>query len=401
MKMKKNFIRVLAVCIACVCLSVFPAYIGQAAEMVNVNIASMEGAVPHWSGTWGNNQQDAAAGDPGSNCFNGNYGDKWGSHELTAEIPQWISIVFPSAQEISGFKVWQADTPYTDNQGFTVEVQNGTDTWTTVLNVTASDLNTSAGKWKTFEKDFDTAVTATAFRIYVTSEQKGSVSAVELSELEIYKKEERRAGEGAGNTGKAFDRATKAALDLSGAAASASSENQPAQNAIDSSIDTKWGSSGNFVPQWIQIKLPEIKNLAGFVLQQDYYWSDVTDMTVEVAADGGWETVYTMTDGCLNELFEIDFDTLWNTDTIRFTFHQVGDSCKREEGGAPTTSIDMKEILLYTAEAVGAQPQPTVPDPTIPATGEQREIVSFLTAFFMAGAAAVLIAVVRKKRTEQ
>ena len=367
--MKKGFLKTALICILCAGLLSGSALMGLAAEAgeVNVNIASMEGATHHWSGTWGNNVEDSTSGDPGSNCFNGITNDKWGSAELTEAAPQWISVVFPSPQEISGFKIWQADTIYTDNRGFTVEYQNGTDTWQTALTVTAEDLGASdTQKWSNYEKDFDTPITATAFRIYVTVAQKGKdgVFAVELSELEIYTKEPARVLAGAGDTGKTVDKEAVAFLDLQqNCGVSASSASQPAANAIDNNLDTKWSSDGSSVPQWIQLEFDEPVNIAGIRLHQDYYWSDVTDMTVEVSVDGGeMETVYTLTDGSLGEDFEYLFDTVWNTNTVRFVFTKVGDSCIREEGGAPTTSIDMKEVLLYTAEIDTEEP-PETSDP--------------------------------------
>ena len=123
--MKKGFLKTALICILCAGLLSGSALMGLAAEAgeVNVNIASMEGATHHCSGTWGNNVEDSTSGDPGSNCFNGITNDKWGSAELTEAAPQWISVVFPSPQEISGFKIWQADTIYTDYRGFTVEYQ--------------------------------------------------------------------------------------------------------------------------------------------------------------------------------------------------------------------------------------------------------------------------------------
>ncbi|HBV51026.1 MAG TPA: hypothetical protein DEF06_01960 [Clostridiales bacterium] len=411
--MKKGFVKMAVICILCTALFSAAALTGFAAEDVSVNIASMEGATHHWSGTWGNNVEDSASGDPGSNCFNGITSDKWGSAELTDATPQWISVVFPSAQEISGFKIWQADTIYTDNRGFTVEYQNGTDTWQTALTVTAEDLGTSdTQKWTTFEKEFETPVTATAFRIYFTAAQKGkdNVYAVELSELEVYKKEAARVGSGAGDTGKPFDKSTVTFMDLQNCGASASSSSQPPINAIDGSLDTKWGSEGNNVPQWFQIEFDEPVNIAGIRLHQDHHWSDVTDMTVQISVDGGaLETVYTLTDGSLGEDYEYLFDTVWNTDTIRFVFTKAGDRCIREAGGAPTTSIDMKEVLLYTA-VVDAEDPPTssdpgnTDDPTEPnvpnqPTGDSMSFL-FLICILTAGGSALNLALRQKRSLE-
>lgn len=158
-----------------------------------VNLATIEGATHHWSGTWGNQDDDNTGGNIGEYCFNGftsGDNDKWGSAELTDSEPQYLAVNFPGAQQVNGFCVWQANTPWTNNQGFEVQYQNGTDEWKTALVVTAADLTPNAtmnkNNWSTFKATFDSPITATAFRLYFTSATKGEASAIELSELEIY-----------------------------------------------------------------------------------------------------------------------------------------------------------------------------------------------------------------------
>lgn len=158
-----------------------------------VNLATMEGATHHWSGTWGDQTDDNTGGNIGEYCFNGfasGEQDKWGSAELTDEEPQYLAVKFPSAQQVNGFCVWQANTPWTNNQGFEVQYQNGTDEWHTALVVNATDLTPNAtmnkNNWSSYNAMFDAPITATAVRVYFTSATKGDASAIELSEFEIY-----------------------------------------------------------------------------------------------------------------------------------------------------------------------------------------------------------------------
>lgn len=335
---------VLALCIACSWLGF--SSLTSKASTEGVNVARMEGAIYHWSGTWENGGIDATTGDAGSKCFDGDYNNKWGSANKS-NGDQWVSVTFPSAIEIIGFKVWQDSGSWTDATGFKVQIQNGTDTWEDVYSFDRSDSQ----KWATKEITAPDPVTATAFRVYVTSAQIGAFNAVELSEIEVYSSA--NIGTGSGNSNKAFKQDTISEVSTVGAIATASSFSQPSSNAFDGNMDTKWGSQGASTPQWIQINFPNTVDIAGYVLNQDFDWSDITAYKVEVAVNDEWETVYTYSAGTsIGTQHEIKFDTLWNTDTIRFTITGVGSNCSRGASPQPTTSIDFKEVKIYTAEEV-------------------------------------------------
>lgn len=158
-----------------------------------VNLATMEGATHHWSGTWGDQTDDVWSGNVGEFCFNGYVSgeqDKWGSAEVTDAEPQYLAVKFPAAQQVNGFRVWQANTPWTNIQGFEVQYQNGTDEWHTALVVDSTAFTPDPTKYKNnwfdYAATFDAPITATAIRLYFTSAVRGDATAVELAEFEIY-----------------------------------------------------------------------------------------------------------------------------------------------------------------------------------------------------------------------
>ncbi len=350
--MKKMLVMLLIVCI---CLGITSLVSFAAEEIIKENIAGIQGAAYSWSGTWQNNGQDSTAGDPGSRCFDQDVGTKWGSADV-ANGDQWVAVKFPSAVKIDGFKIWQDAGPWTNITGFKVQIQNGTDTWV--------DVYTSPGfteKWDAVEEALSATETATALRVYIPAGKAGGKSAVELTEIHIYKYNRINYGNGTGNTQKAYDASTKATLSFENTYTVASSSSGSPSNTMDGNTDTKWSSVGNSVPQWIQILLPEVKNLSGFKLYPDYNWSDITEYTVEVSTKDGWKTAYTHTGSSIEDMHEVDFDTLWNTDSIRFTVTAVGSGAQAGHG---TTSIDIREINLFTAEAI-PETNPTTGDASV------------------------------------
>jgi hypothetical protein len=351
--------------------STFALTISAAEEsfVVKENIAVMEGVTYSWSGTWKNNGVDSTAGDPGSKCFDGNVNTKWGSADV-ANGDQWVSVIFPEAVTIDGFKVWQDNGIYTDIKGFKIQVQNGSATWEDVYESPAF-----ADKWREHEHEFSKPVTATAFRIYIPADKSGGKAAVELTEIHVYKIHTYTFGKGNGNTQLEFDSETMTQLSLAGAVTNASSSNNPSSNAIDGSNNTKWSSVGNSTPQWIQIILPEVQNLSGFRFVTDYNWTDIRAYKVEVATKDGWKTAYEYSGESMKHFQQIEFDTLWNTDSIRFTVTEVGSEALAGHG---TTSIDVLEILLFTAEAVEQEPE------TNPQTSD-------LSVFFMVAFSVVVL----------
>lgn len=151
-------------------------------------------------------------------------------------------------------------------------------------------------------------------------------------------------------------------MSLANAATQASSVNNPASNAIDGSNNTKWSTQGNSVPQWIQVILPEVKNLSGFRLVADFNWTDIRAYYVEVATKDGWVKVYEHSGSSIKHFQEIDFEKLWNTDSVLFTITEVGPDALQGHG---TTSIDILEIKLFTANAVEPETNPQTSDMSI------------------------------------
>lgn len=364
---KSKFFKVILICAVCVCSLAASVSIVSADDSVEIrnNIANMNGAVYSWSGIWGDASTDAEGSNTGVNAFDGAMSTKWGSANV-AEGDQWISVTFPSAQKISGFKIWQTLEGWSNITGFTVQYKNGDGDWTDILQVEGdsdlpADTATAGGNmqggnvWDTYEKTLDTAVTATAVRLYISANQVASpCAAAEISEFAIYNEIVVFDG-GSGNTNVAVTETKEYAIDLNTVKVVASSESQAAQSSIDGNMDTKWGSVGNAVPQTLTILLPEDTDLAGFALYQDNHWSDVTAMTVDILVNGTWTTVHTMAnDATLLSEYIVTLDTLWNTDAIRFNFTAVGDNCIRDNaitGNTATTSIDIKEVKLYVADS--------------------------------------------------
>ena len=343
--MKRFTLFLLILSIALSCTSIFAA---EDLIVIKENVAWMEGATYSWSGTWQNNGVNSEAGDPGHKCFDQNTSTKWGSADV-ANGDQWVAVTFPEAVTIHGFKLWQDNGPWTNITGFKLQIQNGSETW--------EDIYTSqefTEKWETTEDTFETAHTATAFRVYLPAENAGGKSAVELTEVHVYAYHTITYGYGSGDTKKEYDEATVAEVSLANAIALASSIEQPASNAIDGNIDTKWSSVGNTVPQWIQIVLPEVTNISGFKVYPDFGWTDVVSYKVEASTQDGWKTVYEHSGSSIREGDEVALDTLWNTDSLRITVTEVGQEAIAGHG---TTSVDFREVVLLTAAAVEEEPE--------------------------------------------
>jgi hypothetical protein len=369
MVMKRLLVSLLILCILLSCAGLF-VYAEENQLVMKENLARMEGCTYSWSGTWGHNQVDATAGDPGNKCFDGNVDSKWGSADV-ANGDQWVLVRFPEAVTVDGFKLWQDSGPWTNITGYKIQVQKGSDTWDDVY-----ESPEFTEKWREHEHDFETPITITAFRVYLPAENAGGKSAVELTEVQVYKYHRFTYGNGNGNTQLKYDGETKTELSLDGAATDASSTNNPSSNAIDGSNNTKWSSVGNSVPQWIQVILPEVKNLSGFRLVADFNWTDIRAYHVEVATKDGWVKVYEHSGESIEHFQEIDFDTLWNIDSIRFTITEVGPDALQGHG---TTSIDILEIKLFTADAIEQETEP-----------ETNPQTSDMSIIFILGMTAVL-----------
>lgn len=363
-----------------------------------VNLAQMLGVTYHWSGTWGNQEDDNAGGNPGLNCFDGRIGgdeNKWGSANLKEEA-QYVGVEFAWAQKVEGIRVWQANTTWTDNQGFEIQYQNGTDEWKTALTVTADDLASvdkhGTGIWSNFAKDFDTPIEATAIRVYVASEFVGSKDAVELTEFAVYGVAQ-FGGKGTGKNDSNYDIGTVTQLDLSGAKAYATTIGSgAAQSAIDGDINSKWGAQQGIMPQSLLINLGTAQNIAGFIINQDHYWTDVTAYTLEANVNGEWIEILSEKDIDMDEEYQKYLENIWNTSLIRFTFTAVGDGCIRGEGSQPTTSVDMKEVKILTAEPIADDtPGDDTPGDDNPDTGDNGLVFVAMIAVCAMCAATLII----------
>ena len=388
---EKNFLFfVVTLCI----VSTFSSVISLQAEgdntivhQVRNNIAIDEAAGYHWSGTWGHQEQDCQQGDPGTNVFDAILGNKWGSASVADGDDQWVSVEFFSPQEVGGFKVWQSLQGYSNILKFTIQYQNGSQDWVDLKVADESELNMdtkvyggSVGEamlWSSYEYFLETPVTVTAMRFYVAaSDIAEPATAAELSEIEIYDEkacDSKVFDGGTGNTGIVPNQLQGIELDPKNTMILCSSQGQPISNILDYDFSTKWASSFE-LPQWFVVCLDQDTDVAGFSLYQDTNWSDVTAMSVEALVQGKWETVYTLPeDEVLGPVLEIDFDTMWNTDALRFNFTEVGDGCTRDTtitGNTAHSSVDMYELMLFSGKYVEATAVPTedpnkTPVPTI------------------------------------
>lgn len=377
---------VLAIVIAIVCMvtmlsSVLAVNAEEADDSIVIsqknNIAIEEAQEYHWSGTWGHQEYDCEEGDPGFNVFDGNYGNKWGSATVAEGHDQWVSVTFAAAQNVGGVKVWQSTGGYSNIGKFTIQYQNGGEEWIDLKVVGEEDLefdtNVKGGSivdamlWDTYEYLLDTPISVTAMRFYIAATDViPTATAAEFAEIEIYDDKASVSqvfDGGAGNTGIVPNLTREIEFDPDNTTILCSTQAQPVKNAIDYDFATKWGSAQHSIPQWFTICLDEDTNLAGFALYQDTTWSDVTGMNVEVLVQGKWETVYTLPEGePMGPVLEVDFDTLWNTDAIRFNFTAVGDGCSRDSGITGDTahsSVDINEVFIYSGKYVEVTAAPT------------------------------------------
>ncbi len=191
MKMKrKGFVFFLAaVCLACL-LSSAPLLPVSAREISEILTEVIDGVEIIWSGTW--QHEGMTEGDnKGVNCFDGDYGNKWGSNDVwTKSEAEWVGVKFPEEVEVGGWCVYQESSGnYTNIKQYSIQVQKGTDEWETIY---TSDVFEDF--WYEDLVKLEESVMVTAWRFYVARDQaaQGNLSpagecAVELSEIEIYR----------------------------------------------------------------------------------------------------------------------------------------------------------------------------------------------------------------------
>jgi hypothetical protein len=158
------------------------------AKTVLNNLCENEDITVTWSGTWqvpGTEGQD----NPGTHVVDGDYSNKWGSHDIYQTGEEWVQITFSKPETINSFVVYQeASGHYTNIKQFTWQILDENDEWVVVY--TSPEFDEF---WIDFEDDFEEPVTCMAIRFHCTAEQAApgihtepGKCAIELSEIELY-----------------------------------------------------------------------------------------------------------------------------------------------------------------------------------------------------------------------
>ncbi len=179
--MKRNIIIVMTL------ISLFALQLGTAAKTVKNNLCEGDIEIT-WSGTWLHAGTDGE-NNPGTNLFDGDYTNKWGSNDIRSTGEEWVKVAFAKPEKIDGFLICQEPSgAYTNIKQYTIQIQNGTEDWEVVY--TSPEFDEF---WLEDSYDFETPVTATAVRFHCTNDKAAEGThtpagqcAVELSEIEIY-----------------------------------------------------------------------------------------------------------------------------------------------------------------------------------------------------------------------
>ena len=202
---------------------------------------------------------------PSSYAVDGNSGTRWESTHGVS--PSWISLDLGSTFALTQVVIdWEA----ANAANYQIQGSNDNATWTTLKSVTGG----------TFGNRTDTNAVSGLYRyvrIYCTDRSAGNNWGYSIFELKVY-----------GNP------AVIAQLAI--ASATASTQLQPAANAIDKNSGTRWESAFNTDPSWLTLDLGGARSLASITI--DWEAANAANYLVQGSNDNAnWTTLATQTGG--------------------------------------------------------------------------------------------------------
>jgi len=178
-----------------------------------------------------------------ANATDGNGGTRW---ESTAGVsPSWLSVDLGVAKALTSVVIdWEA----ANAANYQIQGSNDNTNWTTLKTVTGgafgnrTDTNAVSGNYR-------------YVRVYCTERSAGNQWGYSIWELKVY-----------GNTPSSSSSSAASAGNLNIAAATASTQIQPASNAVDKNSGTRWESAVNTDPSWLTLDLGSARNLSSVAI---------------------------------------------------------------------------------------------------------------------------------------
>ncbi len=225
----------------------------------------------------------SSALQPATNAVDGNAGTRWESaHGVT---PSWISVDLGTSKALSQVVIdWEAA-----NAGsYTVEGSNDNTSWTPLKSFTGgafgtrTDTNNVSGTYR-------------YVRINCTALSTGNSWGYSIFELKVY-------GTGSATSSAASSTASSVASSvasngvLTPVAATASTQPQPAANAIDKNAGTRWESTAAIDPSWLTLDFGSVKNLTSIAI--DWEAANAANYLVQGSNDNAnWTNLASKTGG--------------------------------------------------------------------------------------------------------
>ena len=203
---------------------------------------------------------------PAANAVDGNSGTRWESAHGVS--PSWISVDLGVAKSLTQVVIdWEA----ANAANYTIDGSNDNSSWTTIKSVTGgafgarTDTNAVSGTYR-------------YVRVYCTVRSTGNTWGYSIFELKVY-------GSTPVVTGP-----------LTIATATASTQVQPAANAIDKNAGTRWESALATDPSWLTLDLGAARSLATIAI--DWEAANAANYLVQGSNDNtNWTTLSTKTGG--------------------------------------------------------------------------------------------------------
>ncbi|STY28342.1 Predicted thiol oxidoreductase [Legionella wadsworthii] len=207
----------------------------------------------------------SSEGLPAANAVDGNPNTRWGS--IMGIDPSWIAIDLGQTYQISNVTIdWEA----ANAEIYELQGSNDATQWTTIVRKTD-------GVFGNRTDSLDVFVNYRYIRVYGTKRSAGNKWGYSIWELKVYG-------------------TTTAAAQLPVVSADASTELQPAANAIDNNPNTRWESQHGVDPSWLRADLGKTYNLSRVVI--DWEAANAAVYQIQGSKDNtNWTTLATKTDG--------------------------------------------------------------------------------------------------------
>jgi hypothetical protein len=237
-----------------------------------------------------------------SYAVDGNAGTRWESAHGTT--PSWISVDLGTAKSLTSVVIdWEAA-----NAGaYQIQGSNDNANWTTLKSITGG----------TFGNRTDTNAVSGSYRyvrIYCTALSTGNNWGYSIFELKVYAAGATSSSAATSSVASSVASSQASAGTLTPVSATASTNLQPAANAIDKNSGTRWESAVATDPSWITLDLGAAKNLTSVAI--DWEAANAANYLVQGSNDNtNWTTLKTFTGGT--------FGNRTDTNTISGSYRYV------------------------------------------------------------------------------